>query len=429
MTNNTIRIIFTLMLLTVGGLFITQAYWFKKSFNLEKAQLNEKLNIALRNVAHQLLILDNDSTSLIPPITQTSSNEFLIETGCYFKLITLEKVLFQEFLERDINVDFDYLILKTDGQQIVLGNTIINRSPERKSGSPLMGPTEVACRMRPDSKENLNFKIRIHNETTYLLGSMGIWMYSSMTLILILSVFTFTLLAIVRSKKLDLLKKDFVNNMTHELKTPIANIAMASDTLRKKHGEMEPEKRSKYADIIYKENHRLHHLVDQVLQLSEIEKEEETLHFVDFNIHEIIEKAQGSFEPIIRSKNGKLSSHLQAQNATIFGDQSHLRNVISNLIENAIKYSTSPPEIVIETFSNAKELIIEVSDHGIGINKSNHDKIFGKFYRVETGNVHNTKGYGLGLSYVKLIMDLHKGKVSFNSKEGQGSTFTLTLPI
>ena len=134
-------------------------------------------------------------------------------------------------------------------------------------------------------------------------------------------------------------------------------------------------------------------------------------------------------EPILRSRNGKLSSHLKANKTIVLGDQTHLSNVISNLIENAIKYSPNQPEIKIVTSSDANELKIEVSDHGIGINKSNQDKIFDKFFRVETGNVHNTKGYGLGLSYVKLIMDLHKGKVSFNSTEGQGSTFILTLPI
>ena len=132
-------------------------------------------------------------------------------------------------------------------------------------------------------------------KNTYLLGSMGIWMYSSFTFLIILVIFTFTLLSIIRSKRLELLKKDFVNNMTHELKTPIANIAVASDTLRNKHREMDASKLSKYANIIYKENNRLHHLVDTVLQLSEIEKEEETLHLVDFNIHEIIEKTKGSF--------------------------------------------------------------------------------------------------------------------------------------
>lgn len=430
MTNKTIRIIFTIMLLTLGALFVTQAYWFKKSFNLERKQLNEKLNIALRSVAHQLLILDHDTASLIPPVTQTSSNEFLVETDCFFQLIMLDSLLYQEFLKRDIHIDFDYLILKKQGDQIVLGNTFFQPKKERSiRGYTLLETTEIACRMRPDYKENLNFKIRINNKNTYLLGSMGIWIYSSFTLLLILVVFTFTLLAIIRSKKLDLLKKDFVNNMTHELKTPIANIAVASDTLRNKHGEMASEKLSKYADIIYKENNRLHHLVDSVLQLSEIEKEEETLHLVHFNIHEIIVKVKGSFEPLIKSKNGQLSADLKAKNITIFGDQTHLSNVVSNLIENAIKYSPDSPNIAIETSSNSNELKIEVSDQGIGINTVNHDKIFDKFFRAETGNVHNTKGYGLGLSYVKLIMDMHHGKVSFHSTEGQGSTFILTLPL
>lgn len=417
------------MLLTLAALFVTQAYWFKKSFNEEQAQLDEKIQIALRDVAHQLLVLDNDTTSLIPPIKKTSSNEYLVQTDCFFQLITLDSLLYREFVLRDILVDFDYLVLRKNNDQILLGNTISTKKERSPRGYTVLEQNEIACKTRPDYKEDLDFKIRINNETTYLMGSMGIWMYSSFTLLLLLVVFTFILVAIIRSKKLDLLKKDFVNNMTHELKTPIANIAVASDTLRNKHQQMESEKLSKYADIIYKENNRLHHLVDKVLQLSEIEKEEESLQLVDFNIHEIIEKAKGSFEPIIKSKNGQLSAYLKAKKAIILGDQTHLSNVITNLIENAIKYSPSTPKIEIETSSTETELRIAVTDNGIGINKLNQDKIFDKFFRAETGNVHNTKGYGLGLSYVKMIMDMHHGNVSFTSQEGQGSTFVLTLPL
>ena len=424
MSPKTIRFILILMLITISGLFITQVYWFKKSFTLHQRQFDEKINIALRNVAHQLLVSNKDTSSRIPPISKISSNEFYVNTNSYFKLKNLDSIIKQEFLKRNININYDYTILKSDDFDIILGNTVSNSDSINQPTT-----TEIACKTRVDSTENLDFKIRINNKTTHLINSMGIWMYSSLSLLFILAVFTFIMISIIKGKRLSELKKDFVNNMTHELKTPITNISVASDAIRNKSIQMDKEKLKKYADIIYNENVRLHNLVDKVLQVSAIEKDDESLTYEEIDIHKIIKNVLVSFEPLLQQKEGHINSKLKADSFILYADKTHLSNVIYNLVENAIKYSDTNPEITINTNNTSNGINITVSDKGIGIKKEDQQHIFEKFFRAETGNLHNTKGHGIGLSYVKLIVEKHLGKLTFKSKLKKGSTFNIYLPL
>lgn len=418
MSSKTIRYIFISMLIIIGLLFVTQAYWFKRAFALQETQLDDKVNIALRSVADGLLKLDNDTTSRIAPISKTSSNEFYVRTDCYFSLSSLDSLLRLEFTARKLDIEFDYGIVLEEKKQLVLGNTF----------SYAVKVEDISCRVRRDGKERKNFKILLTNKTAYLLNSMGIWVFSSLSLLLILVVFTFIMISIRNGKKLELLKKDFVNNMTHELKTPIANITVASDAIRNPKIKMDDEKLIKYAGIIHKENERLHQLVDRVLEISSIEKKEESLRLEEVDLHEIINEITTSFAALIAQKQGNIITKLEATQTTLKADQIHLSNVIYNLIENAIKYSLENPEIVIQTRSNNDGVQIHISDKGIGMSKENQHRIFEKFFRAESGNLHTTKGYGLGLSYVKMIVEKHNGQITFKSAKGKGSTFSLNLP-
>ncbi|MGB1003536.1 MAG: sensor histidine kinase [Salibacteraceae bacterium] len=424
MSAKTIRIILLLMLATIGGLFITQAYWFKKSFSVHQKQLDDQINIALRSVGHQILIQQNDSTSQIPSVSKLSANEYFVELNTYFSLRTLDSLLILEFYNRNMELDYDYLIVKEQNKEVILGNRNYH-----KMLSYLEFDSSKACATRWELEEKRNFKVRINNKTGHVLSAMGIWMFSSGTLLFILAVFTFIIVSIIKGKRLSLLKKDFVNNMTHELKTPIANISVASDAIRNDKIQMDESKLKKYADIIYKENHRLHQLVDRVLQISEIEKYDQTLNKEWVNVNELVVEIIRNFEPVIHSNSGQIKSNLGKENPNIKADRLHLSNVINNLIENGIKYSIESPDIEVSTSVSGRQFVISVSDKGVGISVGDSDRVFEKFYRAETGNVHNTKGYGLGLSYVKLIAEKHGGSISFTSKKGKGSTFILKLPL
>tara|TARA_R110001592_G_scaffold237306_4_gene496182 strand:+ start:27342 stop:28577 length:1236 start_codon:yes stop_codon:yes gene_type:complete len=410
------------MLVTIASLFVTQAYWFKKSFDLEERQFDEKINIALRNVAHKILVLDSNYVARIDPIEKVASNEYYVQTNCYFSLITLDSLLKEEFLIRNIDVNYDYSVVSSEIKEVVLGNTVFNTTNQQLARDSI-----VACSTRLDNNLDLDFSIRINNKTTYLLSAMGIWMFSSLSLLIVLLVFTTVFVFILRGKKLNALKKDFINNMTHELKTPIANIAVASDAIRNR--VMNEQKMAQYADIIHKENDRLHNLVDRVLEISSIEKSADTFTMELVDVNEVIMSVVDNFEPLIQDKKGFIKTSLSESNATIYADKVHLSNVVYNLIENAIKYSDKAPEIDVKTINEKNTLRLEISDKGIGMSQENQERIFEKFYRAESGNVHNTKGYGLGLSYVKMIVEQHKGRIKFSSVLGKGSTFNIILPV
>lgn len=224
------------------------------------------------------------------------------------------------------------------------------------------------------------------------------------------------------------MKTDFINNMTHELKTPIATISIASEMLKDNSISESKENRAKYAGIIFDENKRLYNHVEQVLQIARLEKGELQLNIEDRDIHEIIQASAKRFHLILEELNGKIELHLNAENHIFKLDEMHFTAAINNLIDNAIKYNDKVPLIKINTFNIPSGIQIEVVDNGVGLSKVEQQKIFEKFYRVTKGNVHDTKGFGLGLSYVQSIIDKHAGKIWVESKPKEGSKFIIQLP-
>jgi two-component system phosphate regulon sensor histidine kinase PhoR len=234
---------------------------------------------------------------------------------------------------------------------------------------------------------------------------------------------------IYRQKKLSDMKTDFINNMTHELKTPIATISIASEMLKDNSISAQAENRNKYAHIIFEENKRLANHVEQVLQIARFEKGELQLNLEDRDIHTIIESTAHRFQLILEELDGTIELNLNAENDVIKVDELHFTNVINNLIDNAIKYNDKVPLIKINTFNISLGIQIEVIDNGIGLSKDDQQKIFEKFYRVGKGNVHDVKGFGLGLSYVQTIVEAHNGKIWVESKLKEGSKFIIQLPL
>jgi two-component system, OmpR family, phosphate regulon sensor histidine kinase PhoR len=257
---------------------------------------------------------------------------------------------------------------------------------------------------------------------------MRFWVISSIVLIAVLIFFAYVINIILHQKRLSEIKNDFINNMTHELKTPISTISLASDVLMQKGIEENPERLHNYARIIKDENQRLQNQVERVLQIARLEKDELEMTKQQFDLHELIDLAVPTIEMNFGEKELKIKTKLDASNAMIWGDEMHITNVIFNLLDNAGKYGGDIPEIIIETRSSEKGIFITVSDKGLGIAKDQQKEIFEKFYRISTGNVHDVKGFGLGLHYVKTIVDAHNGKIKLNSKIAEGSQFELFFP-
>jgi two-component system, OmpR family, phosphate regulon sensor histidine kinase PhoR len=256
------------------------------------------------------------------------------------------------------------------------------------------------------------------------------FLITSIIVIMIL-IFSFYYIMVnnLKQKKLSVIKNDFISNMTHEFKTPISTISLASEMLGDNSINQTPEKQQRYLQMIRDENKRLSVLVESILQTSILDKGEFKLKLSEVDVHDIINTAINNTHLLISQRKGTVQTFLKAQKYKLQADRVHLTNIVFNLIDNAIKYSRDVPEISISTFNTAEGIMIQVKDNGIGISKENQRKIFDKFYRVPTGNVHNVKGFGLGLSYVLAVVLKHNGTISVNSEPGKGSTFNVHLPI
>ncbi len=268
------------------------------------------------------------------------------------------------------------------------------------------------------------------NEKNFIVRQLWKLLVVSIFLfIVIILSFSFSIFIIFKQKRLSIMKNDFINNMTHEFKTPISTIALACEALKDRDVQKSESIYNSYIGVINEENSRLGVMAEQILQTAVIEKGQLKLKKETIDMHEIIEQAVNSKKISAEEKGGEIEIQLKATKSQLQGDPTHLTNLIVNLLDNALKYTLNVPEIVVNTINKNNSLLIRIQDNGIGISKSNQKKIFDKLYRVPTGNLHNFKGFGLGLNYVKATVELHNGTVNVDSELGKGSTFTIQLPI
>lgn len=334
----------------------------------------------------------------------------------------MEAILIETLGDYGIKLGFEYMVTRWS-------SVIAYQSQEFKAHFISSG---YRVRLFPDdiSTQGNYLHIYFPNQRNYIIRSMGLMgVISGILTILILFTFAFTLYIIFRQKKLSEMKGDFVANMTHELKTPISTISLASQMLGDQSIPNANKNMDKISDIISQESKRLGFQVEKVLQMSAIDKGNLSLRVMELNFHEVVESVAGNFLLQVENKGGLLIPSLHAEKTMVAVDSVHMTNVVSNLLDNAIKYSDKTPEIFIETKNDNEKLYISVRDNGIGISKQNQNRVFEKFYRVSTGNVHNVKGFGLGLNYVKKIIEAHKGEIYIESEPGEGTVFTFTLPL
>lgn len=249
--------------------------------------------------------------------------------------------------------------------------------------------------------------------------------------LIICTAFFLTVQTMLRQKKLTEIKNDFINNMTHEFKTPLATISLAVDAIRNKKVQEDVKKLSYFSDIIKEENQRMNRQVETILKAALLDKQEIDLNLKPLDAHQIIQDVSDNFALRLQEKGGGLELKLNAANAIIQADEVHFSNLVNNLMDNAVKYGKDnvPPKICLSTFSDEKNFFIKIEDNGIGMTKETLKRIFEKFYRAHTGNIHNVKGFGLGLSYVKSVVDAHNGHIKAESVLGKGSCFTIDLPL
>jgi len=249
--------------------------------------------------------------------------------------------------------------------------------------------------------------------------------------VIIIAAFALTLHTMFRQKKLAQIKNDFINNMTHEFKTPIATISLAVDALRNEKVQSDPKKLGYFSEIIKEENQRMNRQVETILKAALLERQEIQLNRRELDAHQIIQDVADNFALRLQEKGGSLELTLDAANPLIFADDVHFSNLVNNLMDNAVKYAKDnvPPKICLTTDADERRFYLRIEDNGIGMNRETVKRIFEKFYRAHTGNIHNVKGFGLGLSYVKSVVEAHDGHVRAESTLGKGSTFIIDLPL
>jgi two-component system, OmpR family, phosphate regulon sensor histidine kinase PhoR len=414
----TLRIVIALAALSIVGITATQIYWVRKAFDLKENQFNADVNRALENVASRICDINKTPLPANSLVDQESSNYFTVLVNGPIDSNLLGFLLRNEFDKRNITTDYEYGIYDCADKCMIGGNYI----------SPTKNKIPVTLSELPVLKmDGYYFGVRFPKIEANLISQMGIWGFSSVVMLVVIFFFVYTLFVILKQRRLSEVQKDFINNMTHEFKTPLATIAISTGVLKDPSIAQNPERLLNYATIIENESHRLKQQVERVLQMARLEKSDIGLKKEKCDIHELIKDAVKNNSISLNDKQGTTKLDLQAARSIASVDKLHFMNVINNLLDNAIKYSQAAPEILITTANQAGYLQLGVKDNGIGISKENQQKIFHRFYRVPTGNLHDVKGFGLGLNYVKLIVEAHKGKISVQSEEGKGSTFTILL--
>jgi len=336
--------------------------------------------------------------------------------------MVIKNVLRSTFPYFGINTPFEFAVIEND-EPLYASSEKISREDYLKSMYKVRLFDENLLR------QGIVLSVVFPSRTNYVLGSIS-WMLigSSLFSLFILSTFALSIFFILRQKKISEVKSDFINNMTHEFKTPIATISLAADTITNPRVIRDENSIRHFAGMIKKENERMNKQVETILQLASLDKKEIEFSFGDVSVHGIIRKSIDTVDLLVNQKHGTIITELGADHDIIRGDEEHLTNLVHNLLDNAIKYSPEKPEIKIITRNADDGIQIMVEDKGIGMSKSVQARIFERFYRQTMGNVHNVKGFGLGLNYVKSIVEAHKGTISVYSEPGKGSRFTVFLP-
>jgi two-component system phosphate regulon sensor histidine kinase PhoR len=441
-------VILVLITLSLIGIIYIQINWILTMVDNKREELHHKMIDAVAQVGRDLVEQRGNTTKVLrlkPGTPWRPSDPFRMEL---MRPLPIAERFTQDEINDRLRKAFDNLNLRNLHFEFSVSSNMESssgfsfRTPELHSRNfqqeiqdtlhnraafyPLQAPEDYGGGMLPDEL----LVVVVPDINNIVLGEMRIMIFGAILFTLIIvSAFYVTVNALLRQKKLSEIKNDFINNMTHEFKTPLATISLAVDALRNEKVVQDREKSEYFTGIIKEENKRMNKQVETILQASLLDRQEQQLNLKPLHAHIIIQEAMENFHLQLEGKGGRAELQLNAKNDLLEADEVHFMNIITNLIDNAVKYSKENLVIRITTHSTTKSLVIRIEDNGIGMSKETQRRIFEKFYRAHTGNLHNVKGFGLGLSYVKTIVDAHQGKIKVDSMVGKGTTFTLELPL
>lgn len=397
---------------------LIQFLWIRQAYITESRTFDHNVHLALRNVVESLCQSDGLDVPAYNPIEQLSGNYFVVRTSQALQPKTLEYFLSAELAKRNISADFEYGIYDCQSQRMVYGDVVSTN------------PGYVSKASFPSLREDqYYFGVLFPFRQRYLLGRIDFLMYSSGGLLLVIGFFVYAMVTMTRQKRLSEIQRDFINNMTHEFKTPLSTIKLSAEVILAAGKNEDPERLAKYATLIEREADRLQYHVEEVLQVAAIEKRRLGLHLRAQHLAPLLEDFASTAHRILGEANGELVIKNKCPQVMVKVDALHFQNVLSNLLDNSIKYSDKPPRVSVMAGIQKNWVVISFGDNGRGIAAGDLKHIFDKFFRVSTGDVQSVPGFGLGLFYVRQTLKAHGGSVSATSQPGEGTVFHLKIPL
>ncbi|HLO89543.1 MAG TPA: HAMP domain-containing sensor histidine kinase [Lentimicrobium sp.] len=422
MRKSTIAVIISFAGLALIGILIIQVYWMRNAMRLQEELFDKNVSVTLKSVVNRMFderSVEGMETYVCGPACDHRTMQVLAAINPE----RLDSLMKEEFGGQEITKQYVWGVFDPASGNFFAGEKGNHKKDILNSNHHV----SLSCLYR---SEQLMLGVYFPNETGVLLSRILPWMVLSLLLVLIVVfAFSYMIFSFIKQKKLSEIKSDFVNNMTHELKTPISTISLASEMLLNPKTNGQDEKTQKYARMIFDENERLKQQVDQVLQIAVLEKGSFKLEISTFNAHELISDCIARFELALKSTGGVINFYPGAADYFIGADKSHFQTIVCNLLDNAVKYSIENPVITVSTRNESGMFVMSFQDKGIGISHDNQKMIFDKLYRVPKGNKHDVKGFGIGLYYVKTITEALKGQVKVKSELNKGSVFEIYLPI
>ncbi len=419
MANNMIRRLIVLGGLSIIGIIFVQSYWLLKTWDIKDKEFDQTVNIVLRNVAERMAKFNKTILPKENLIQRKSSNYYAVNINSEIDAGLLEQYLLQEMQKQSLNIDFEYAVYNCSTDELVYGNYCSNELISDKDNKPKAG-------LRKFKDLIYYFVVRFPKRESFLLANRNMTLTLTVLSVLAIIFFLYSMWIIMEQKRLSELQKDFINNMTHEFKTPLSSIKIAADFLANDQYIKNDNRLQRYIQIIKDQNLRLNNQVEKVLNVAHIENDRIELKKEIFEINETISSVINNES--LKLNHGNISYEATEQPVMILADKLHFINVVANLIDNAVKYSGDEPIVNLSLKENPLYVALSIKDNGIGIDKENQKKLFEKFFRVSTGDIHNVKGFGLGLFYVNNICISHGWKIRVESELNKGTEFIITIP-
>lgn len=410
-----LNIIITIGLVAIIGILVAQLLWTRQAYNLEDRKFNQKVNIALMEVVDKM---SEGKTSFTEnPVQIVANDYYVVNINNEFHPSVLEHYLKTEFTRFQINTDYVYALYNCHSDQMIYGKYISSHQEE---------PSEKVIQFPKHKNLTYYFSIRFPDKTTYLISSLRFWYLLTFALIIILLVYVYSIYTIIQQKKFSELQRDFINNMTHEFKTPLSSILLATEALNKQEIVKENSKLQTYTSIIINQSNTLNNHIEKILNIAKNDSAGLSLKTEKIQLLPFIQEIAES----MKQKNENLRIEVSVENNTsVMADKFHFTNILYNILDNSIKYCETQPNIIISSIKDSKGLYLKFKDNGMGIPDKSIPHIFDKFYRVNTRKSDEINGFGLGLFYVKKIVQQHHWKISVENNKDAGITTTLFFPF